>query len=95
MKLLVENHGAAVDALSLAKKTALHMAAETGQMEVCNTLLKMNADANATDEVNREIVIPPGIYNEFQNFNIRKLKGDTCRNSCCWREQSKHEVSGG
>ena len=49
--LLVETHGASVDALSLAKKTPLHMAAETGQMEVCNTLLKMNADANATDEV--------------------------------------------
>ena len=51
VKLLVENHGASVDALSLAKKTALHLAAETGQMEVCSTLLKMNADANATDEV--------------------------------------------
>ena len=47
----MENHGASVDALSLAKKTALHLAAETGQMEVCSTLLKMNADANATDEV--------------------------------------------
>lgn len=47
----MESHGAAVDALSLAKKTALHLAAEAGQMEVCSTLLKMGADANATDEV--------------------------------------------
>jgi len=51
VKLLVESHGASVDALSLAKKTPLHMAAEMGQMGVCSTLLKMNADANATDEV--------------------------------------------
>lgn len=51
VQLLVETHGASVDALSLARKTALHMAAETGQMSVANTLLLMNADANATDEV--------------------------------------------
>lgn len=51
VQLLVESHGASVDALSLARKTALHMAAEMGQMSVANTLLLMNADANATDEV--------------------------------------------
>jgi len=50
-KLLVEEHGAAVDALSLAKKTPMHMAAETGQKAVCATLLNMGADANAPDEV--------------------------------------------
>ncbi|XP_067928929.1 serine/threonine-protein phosphatase 6 regulatory ankyrin repeat subunit B-like [Watersipora subatra] len=50
VKLLIETHGATVDALSLAKKTSLHMAAEVGQMVVCNTLLKLGADPNATDE---------------------------------------------
>ena len=34
-----------------AKQTPLHMAAQCGKMEVCNTLLKMRADANATDVV--------------------------------------------
>ena len=38
-----------------AKKTPLHMAAQNGQMEVCNTLLKMKADANATDVVRPEV----------------------------------------
>jgi len=34
-----------------AKKTSLHMAAQHGQLEVCSTLLKLKADANAVDEV--------------------------------------------
>ena len=53
VKMLIQRHGAGVDALSLAKKTPLHMAAETGQMDVCTTLLKMGADATATDEVSQ------------------------------------------
>ena len=36
--------------MSLAKKTPpLHMAAQKGQIEVCNMLFKMKEDANATD----------------------------------------------
>jgi len=34
-----------------AKKTPLHMAAQYGRISVCSTLLKMKADANATDVV--------------------------------------------
>lgn len=49
VRLLIETHNAVIDALSLAKQTPLHMAAQCGKMEVCNTLLKMRADANATD----------------------------------------------
>ncbi|KAK2186122.1 hypothetical protein NP493_214g02024 [Ridgeia piscesae] len=49
VKLLIQTHGAATDALSLAKKTPLHMAAQYGRISVCSTLLKMKADANATD----------------------------------------------
>ena len=37
--------------VSQAKKTPLHLAAQTGQIEVCSTLLKMKADANAKDAV--------------------------------------------
>lgn len=32
------------------------MAAQCGKMEVCNTLLKMRADANATDVVRKTVV---------------------------------------
>ncbi|XP_070555789.1 serine/threonine-protein phosphatase 6 regulatory ankyrin repeat subunit B-like isoform X2 [Ptychodera flava] len=49
VKLLIETHNATIDALSLAKQTPLHMAAQNGQLEVCETLLKMKADSNATD----------------------------------------------
>ncbi|XP_072904092.1 transient receptor potential cation channel, subfamily N, member 1 [Hemitrygon akajei] len=49
VKLLVETHAASIDALSLSKRTPLHLAAANGQLDVCNTLLKMKADANATD----------------------------------------------
>ncbi|RUS85021.1 hypothetical protein EGW08_007205 [Elysia chlorotica] len=49
LKLLVDKHGATIDALTLAKKTALHMAAQNGQREVCSALIKMKADTNATD----------------------------------------------
>ncbi|KAI8787368.1 ankyrin-3 [Biomphalaria glabrata] len=49
VKLLIEKHGATIDALTLAKKTSLHMAAQNGQKEVCAALIKMKADTNATD----------------------------------------------
>ncbi|GFO37186.1 serine/threonine-protein phosphatase 6 regulatory ankyrin repeat subunit a-like [Plakobranchus ocellatus] len=51
LKLLVDKHGATIDALTLAKKTSLHMAAQNGQKEVCAALIKMKADTNATDVV--------------------------------------------
>ncbi|XP_068094527.1 serine/threonine-protein phosphatase 6 regulatory ankyrin repeat subunit B-like [Hyperolius riggenbachi] len=49
VKLLVENHMASIDAMSLTKRTPLHLAALSGQLDVCNSLLNMRADANATD----------------------------------------------
>ncbi|XP_071964995.1 uncharacterized protein [Antedon mediterranea] len=49
VKLLIHDHHASIDALSLAKKTPLHMAAQFGQLEVCETLLQLKADSNATD----------------------------------------------
>lgn len=47
-----------------AKRTPLHMAAQSGQMEVCSTLLNMKADANATDVV-RSI-----IYNQMLQMTL-------------------------
>ncbi|CAG2110484.1 unnamed protein product, partial [Medioppia subpectinata] len=49
VKQLVLSHGALLDAFTLTKQTPLHLAAENGQLEVCNTLLTMKADVNATD----------------------------------------------
>ena len=48
-KVLVETRGC-LYVMSLAKKTLpLHMAAQKSQIEVCNMMFKMKADANATD----------------------------------------------
>ncbi|XP_033121320.1 serine/threonine-protein phosphatase 6 regulatory ankyrin repeat subunit C-like isoform X2 [Anneissia japonica] len=49
VELLIHTHNASIDALSLAKKTPLHMAAQFGQLKVCETLLQLKADSNATD----------------------------------------------
>ncbi|XP_041105107.1 transient receptor potential cation channel, subfamily N, member 1 isoform X2 [Polyodon spathula] len=49
VKLLVETHMASIDALSLTKRTPLHLAALSGQLDVCCSLLNMKADVNATD----------------------------------------------
>ncbi|MGH0158275.1 UNVERIFIED_CONTAM: hypothetical protein FKN15_040052 [Acipenser sinensis] len=49
VKLLVETHMASIDALSLNKRTPLHLAALHGQLDVCCSLLNMKADVNATD----------------------------------------------
>ncbi|XP_075437754.1 uncharacterized protein LOC142476069 [Ascaphus truei] len=49
VKLLVDTHLASIDAMSLTKRTPLHMAALSGQLDVCNSLLNMKADVNATD----------------------------------------------
>ena len=34
-----------------AKKTPLHMAAQNGQLDVCNALISLSADAKAIDGV--------------------------------------------
>ncbi|XP_069477814.1 serine/threonine-protein phosphatase 6 regulatory ankyrin repeat subunit B-like isoform X2 [Ambystoma mexicanum] len=49
VKLLVETHLASIDAMSLTQQTPLHMSALKGQLDVCNSLLNMKADGNATD----------------------------------------------
>uniref|UniRef100_A0A4W3GDN1 Serine/threonine-protein phosphatase 6 regulatory ankyrin repeat subunit C-like n=1 Tax=Callorhinchus milii TaxID=7868 RepID=A0A4W3GDN1_CALMI len=49
VKLLVDTHGASIDALSLSKQTPLHLAAVNGQLNVCSSLLNMKANVNATD----------------------------------------------
>ncbi|CAM9571834.1 unnamed protein product [Lampetra fluviatilis] len=48
--LLARTHGAAVDALTLRRRTPLHLAATGGQLDVCRTLLQLTADVNAADD---------------------------------------------
>ncbi|KAM4704908.1 uncharacterized protein WCC33_009720 [Rhinophrynus dorsalis] len=49
VRLLVDTHLASIDAMALTKRTPLHLAALNGQLDVCNSLLTMKADVNATD----------------------------------------------
>ena len=51
VKLLIEKYHAAANALSLDKKTPLHLAAEAGRKEVCQLLLSLHSDPNAKDSV--------------------------------------------
>ncbi|XP_060553271.1 serine/threonine-protein phosphatase 6 regulatory ankyrin repeat subunit C-like isoform X2 [Ruditapes philippinarum] len=70
VRLLIQTHKASIDALSLAKKTPLHMAAQYGRLEVCNTLLKFNADANAVDE---HVQTPLHLAAENDHSDVVKL----------------------
>nr|XP_012134976.1 PREDICTED: serine/threonine-protein phosphatase 6 regulatory ankyrin repeat subunit A-like [Megachile rotundata] len=50
VKFLVQDHGAAIDVLTLRKQTPLHLAAGAGQLEVCKLLLELGASIDATDD---------------------------------------------
>lgn len=49
VKQLITDHGAILDAMTLIKQIPLHLAAESGQLEVCKTLLSLGSDLNAID----------------------------------------------
>ncbi|XP_026785883.3 transient receptor potential cation channel, subfamily N, member 1 [Pangasianodon hypophthalmus] len=49
VQLLIKTHQACTDALSLSRQTPLHLAAISGQLDVCNNLLNLGADITATD----------------------------------------------
>lgn len=49
VRQIITQHGAMLDALTLNKETPLHLAAERGQLQVCNILLELKSDANALD----------------------------------------------
>lgn len=46
---LVTEHGAVLDSMTLIKQTPLHLAAESGQLKVCEILLDLGSDLNAID----------------------------------------------
>ncbi|XP_059153195.1 ankyrin-2-like [Physella acuta] len=70
VKLLVDKHGATIDALTLAKKTPLHMAAQNGKKEVCSALIKMKADTNAIDAQGQS---PLHLAGESNHSDVVKL----------------------
>uniref|UniRef100_A0ABM0LU22 Uncharacterized protein LOC100376500 n=1 Tax=Saccoglossus kowalevskii TaxID=10224 RepID=A0ABM0LU22_SACKO len=89
IKLLIETHNATIDALSLAKQTPLHMAAQNGQLEVCETLLKMKADSNATDihgqtplhlaaENDHAEIVKLFLKHKPELVNMANVDGSTC-----------------
>lgn len=51
VKFLIRDHNAMIDVLTLKKQTPLHLAAASGQMEVCKLLLELGANIDATDEI--------------------------------------------
>lgn len=50
VRFLVQDHGAAIDVLTLRKQTPLHLAAGAGQLQVCKLLLDLGASIDATDD---------------------------------------------
>lgn len=50
VKFLIRDHNAVIDILTLKKQTPLHLAAASGQIEVCRLLLELGANIDATDE---------------------------------------------
>lgn len=51
VKFLIRDHNAMIDVLTLKKQTPLHLAAASGQIEVCKLLLELGANIDATDEM--------------------------------------------
>ena len=52
------------------KQTPLHLAAEAGQLEVCDTLLQLGADTNATNDAGQKAVHVAAMRN---NSEVVKL----------------------
>ncbi|XP_034945835.1 ankyrin-1 isoform X2 [Chelonus insularis] len=50
VRFLIQDHGAAIDVLTLKKQTPLHLAAGAGQLEVCRLLIELGASCDATDD---------------------------------------------
>lgn len=50
VNLLVQEHGASIEAITLDNQTALHFAAKYGQLAVSQTLLALGANPNARDD---------------------------------------------
>lgn len=54
VKFLIRDHAAVIDILTLRKQTPLHLAAASGQIEVCKLLLELGANIDATDDIGQK-----------------------------------------
>uniref|UniRef100_A0A8D0GQK8 Ion transport domain-containing protein n=1 Tax=Sphenodon punctatus TaxID=8508 RepID=A0A8D0GQK8_SPHPU len=88
-KLLVESHAASIDAMTLTKRTPLHLAGSSGQLDVCTSLLSMNADIHATDiqgqtplhlaaENNHSEVVKFFLKHKPELVTSANMEGSTC-----------------
>lgn len=71
---LVTEHGAILDAMTLIKQIPLHLAAESGQLKVCETLLGLGSDLNAVDNQSQT---PLHLAARKNNADVLKLFLDT------------------
>ncbi|KAG7161085.1 Ankyrin-3-like 5, partial [Homarus americanus] len=69
--LITKSH-AQKEALTLTKQTPLHLAAEEGQLEVCDTLLQLGADYDATNDGGQKAVHVAAMRNNSE------VDGNTC-----------------
>ncbi|XP_069948336.1 serine/threonine-protein phosphatase 6 regulatory ankyrin repeat subunit B-like [Cherax quadricarinatus] len=70
VRALITRHHAQKEALTLTKQTPLHLAAEENQLEVCDTLLQLGADYNATTDAGQKAVHVAAMRN---NSEVVKL----------------------
>ncbi|XP_069167057.1 serine/threonine-protein phosphatase 6 regulatory ankyrin repeat subunit B [Procambarus clarkii] len=70
VRALITKHHSQKEALTLTKQTPLHLAAEEGQLEVCDTLLQLGADYNATTDAGQKAVHVAAMRN---NSEVVKL----------------------
>ncbi|XP_026463425.1 uncharacterized protein LOC113366088 [Ctenocephalides felis] len=54
VRFLIRDHNAVIDILTLRKQTPLHLAAASGQLEVCKLLLDLGANIDATDDLGQK-----------------------------------------
>lgn len=89
VKFLIKDHNAVIDILTLRKQTPLHLAAASGQMEVCQLLLELGANIDATDDLGQKPihVAAQNNYSEVaklflqqhpQLVNATSKDGNTC-----------------
>uniref|UniRef100_A0A183VH31 ANK_REP_REGION domain-containing protein n=1 Tax=Toxocara canis TaxID=6265 RepID=A0A183VH31_TOXCA len=78
VNLLVQDHGAALEAITLDNQTALHFAAKHGQLAVSQTLLALGANPNARDDKGQTPLHLAAEQNNRGVLTAVDLNGFTC-----------------
>ncbi|XP_055387350.1 serine/threonine-protein phosphatase 6 regulatory ankyrin repeat subunit A isoform X6 [Condylostylus longicornis] len=75
VKFLIKDHNAVIDILTLRKQTPLHLAAASGQLEVCKLLLELGANIEATDDLGQKPihVAAQNNYSEVAKLFLQQL----------------------